>query len=260
MGIEAMLWARDKRVKNVSIKCLLLLLADYSHPETHEAFPTLQTLADQTHLSIASVQRGLKWLEDNGFLIKTHRRNGQRNLSNSYILNLKPRSSPAHPEQLKIDAVTCSNGALSPAQALSSKQKEDLGSPKGLPISKTAPSSGGGAPFKPEVKATKLPDPWFPPQERFDLAVKVYAGNDAMDIDYETRQFISRARSKKWTSFNWDETWAEYIRRSERNYKRWNKEDKPAWAKLTEEEFCKLGPAEAQAAVESGRFVLPFDQ
>ena len=252
MSVEALSWALKQDVKTSNKKCLLLILANYADPETMECYPSIETLAKRSHMSMSSVKRCLTYLIENGFISKVGGRQGGPAKTNRYTVNLR-ETLTAQSEPLETPS-NGSNGHPLTAQSLNHY-------PKGRNTKETAtPSSGAGVGFKPEVKATVLPTDWQPPQDRFEKAVKAFAGDDRMDIAFETQQFISRAKTKRLTSYDWVESWVDYILRSDRNYKRWNKENKKPWAKLTDEEVIYFSPEELQEAIASGRYSLPYEQ
>ncbi len=69
MSWQATSWAKRTRGHaNSTDKLLLMILSDYAHPETWEAWPTQAVLAEDMECSMRTVRRGVARLAAGGFL------------------------------------------------------------------------------------------------------------------------------------------------------------------------------------------------
>jgi DNA-binding transcriptional ArsR family regulator len=94
MSFQAMAWAVQQQPADSKHKFILLMLANYASNEQGECYPSLSELCDATMLSKDSVIRGLKALEEGGFIIVERRRQGNVNLPNTYKLQLAGTGTP----------------------------------------------------------------------------------------------------------------------------------------------------------------------
>ena len=76
MSWQATTWAKGTRgLRSVGDKLVLMILADYAHPETAEAFPSIRTLADDSGMTPRGVIKCLNSLEAQGFLGRVRKGN-----------------------------------------------------------------------------------------------------------------------------------------------------------------------------------------
>lgn len=68
MSIQAVAFVLDTEVSEVAAKMLLVCLANAHNQETGLCCPSVARLADESSMSRRSVQRWLKWLEDEGLI------------------------------------------------------------------------------------------------------------------------------------------------------------------------------------------------
>lgn len=87
MSIQAVSFVLDSDVPEVAAKMLLVCLANAHNNETGLCCPSVNRLAEESNMSRRSVQRWIKWLDENGFLevIEVTSESG-RQQSNSYRL------------------------------------------------------------------------------------------------------------------------------------------------------------------------------
>lgn len=86
MSWQASAWAKKTRgMKSFGEKLVLMVLADYAHPESWIAWPSQDTLADDCEMSRRHVIRCIHSLETQGFL--TQLRRGSKHSPSVYQLN-----------------------------------------------------------------------------------------------------------------------------------------------------------------------------
>lgn len=86
MSVEAMGWALNAPFGG-SPKLVLIGLANHAHSDGRHAFPTVATLSRYAHVDRRTVQRALRWLEENEYVEAEGKGpNGQAN----YRLTMRP--------------------------------------------------------------------------------------------------------------------------------------------------------------------------
>lgn len=68
MSMKKIAWAVHVPITNTNHKMVLIALADHANDSTHDAWPSVSRLAKISALSDRSVQRSLRWLEDNCYI------------------------------------------------------------------------------------------------------------------------------------------------------------------------------------------------
>jgi Helix-turn-helix domain len=88
MSWEATAWAKKQITGSTSRKAVLLVIADYASHDG-ECWPSRELIAEDSEMSVDSVDRALKALEDEGFIfIERGTRRGPYQGTNLYRLNL----------------------------------------------------------------------------------------------------------------------------------------------------------------------------
>jgi len=85
MSVRAITWAFDQKVATLGAKLVLIKLGDHADEEG-VCWPSVATLAEQCGISERAVQYNLRYLEQHGFITRTHRFNGELQTSNLYKL------------------------------------------------------------------------------------------------------------------------------------------------------------------------------
>lgn len=85
MSLQALNWAESQHIGTSSGKALLLVLAKYANPGG-SCWPSQETLAAATELSLDTVQRQTARLEKNGLIRRERRKPGDRFSSYVYFL------------------------------------------------------------------------------------------------------------------------------------------------------------------------------
>jgi hypothetical protein len=84
MSIEALNWAlKQDNIKHSGAKFVLVVLANYADDEGY-CYPSRETIASKTSISIRSVQEHLNWLHQEGYISKQNRKTDSRQTSNLY--------------------------------------------------------------------------------------------------------------------------------------------------------------------------------
>ena len=73
MSFKHIAAALQMKVGDPYAKLILLSLADRADKETNQCWPSLARLAEDTHLSVATVKRKLTYLEEHGFITRNQR-------------------------------------------------------------------------------------------------------------------------------------------------------------------------------------------
>lgn len=68
MSFEALTWAVKQNTANAGQKLVLMMLANYTNPDTGQCNPSQKRLAEKCCMSLASVKRHIETLEQSGFL------------------------------------------------------------------------------------------------------------------------------------------------------------------------------------------------
>ncbi|WP_316859950.1 helix-turn-helix domain-containing protein [uncultured Cohaesibacter sp.] len=89
MSIQDVGWVLDQDIQNPGAKLVLVCIANHIHSRMDYAFPSIDNLALEASMSRRSVQRHIKWLEDENYLtIERSFDRDCRQTSNRYRLNL----------------------------------------------------------------------------------------------------------------------------------------------------------------------------
>jgi hypothetical protein len=70
MSIEAVSWVLRHSDAKLAARLVLIALADYSHPDGSEAYPSVDTIARHANLSRRSAQSALRTLEADGEIVR----------------------------------------------------------------------------------------------------------------------------------------------------------------------------------------------
>ena len=73
MSFKHMAWAFQSVIGDPMAKLLLIALADRADKETHQCWPSLARLSQDTELSSATIKRKLNYLEERGFILRIKR-------------------------------------------------------------------------------------------------------------------------------------------------------------------------------------------
>lgn len=105
MSRQASDWAWKTPAKGGDL-LVLLALADWADPKTHDCYPHVDTIAAKVGLSRRAVQKSVSWLEGVG-IVKVHRATGRGHAS-AYLLNVAVDVFDCCPEDAKA-CTTCTD-------------------------------------------------------------------------------------------------------------------------------------------------------
>jgi len=71
---------------STSEKCVLMLLSNHADPDTDEAWPSRKLIAERAGLSLVTVSKVFKSLEDKGYITVTERFRDDRSQSSNLFL------------------------------------------------------------------------------------------------------------------------------------------------------------------------------
>lgn len=201
MSAKARSWAMEVRVGDPTAKLVLWALADRHNKDTGRCDPSIACLASDTELNERTVQRKLRYLEDEG-LVSASLRKDERGLDlcSSYTLAIPERQSATLPRQ----------PAALPRQRVQGGAAE-------------SPDRGGTVPPKPEVEPeTKpvtpsvsppsrrkrpLPDDWQPTPAHQAIATEQH-----VNLHHEADMFRDDALAKGKTFKDWDKAFNNWLR------------------------------------------------
>lgn len=98
MSAKATFWAWERRVNDATSKLVLLSLADRAN-EKNECWPSLATIAVQTHLSTRAVSRAIRYLTRNKFILSEVRTRSTDPGRSSNLYTILVDSYPSGPEK-----------------------------------------------------------------------------------------------------------------------------------------------------------------
>ncbi len=200
--------------RNAELSCarrmVLVVLADHASGEDARCWPSQQLVADEAGCGIRTVKSHIKWLEDNGYIIRTTKKLGQGNGSRtSYKICLS-----------RLQSDTIDRGAENAGANIARANSCTLRGEKPPITNRQEPSidtSNEVSRAKPrgKARATRLSDNWSPTPNDYAFASK--EGLSQQEINREADKFrdywpnISGAKGRK---IDWSATWRNWIRRA----------------------------------------------
>lgn len=213
MSIEAVSWALKQNLSPPE-KLVLVSLADHHNRATGLCIPGQASVGEQTCMSVRTVQRHMKSLEERGLIVRKarFRPEGRGRTSDSYILqgdNLTPSSASKGDKSGTTNATNQNDQGDTVVVAITGREPE--GNRK---IDKRRPSTD---------RKTGVPDSWQPDpktiQELKDKYPKIQI-TEQIDI------FLDYHRSKASKFADWTAAFRNWVRNAEK-YRAQNSGDKP---------------------------------
>lgn len=224
MSVRAIGWVWDNSESEGAARLVLLAIADCANAPGMDAWPSMAEICRKTRLSERGVQKAIGKLVEIGELEVS--RGAGRGRTNRYRIvmetpnpvrgskpvNPEPRSpeprSPEHssPERRSRNPEQSSPGTVRTVSTTN-------GPPVTPPPAPPPPSAPPATPLRRRPDGlTEIPDDFKPTDSMRRWAVATYG--TAVDIEYETAQFISHFRSTGARRKSWPDAWQKWIRQS----------------------------------------------
>jgi len=209
MSWQASAWAKE-RIKDLSApydKLMLMVLAEYAHPESHEAWPTQATLAEVLGTSERQVRRAIRSLEATGLIAQIQK--GNQYQSSLYRLDVRGFQMSA----AQVDApVISASDTVSPAPAPDNPDQVHRTKSTSAPDSPVT-SNLQEPSLEPTLREKSTPPEWFTILERipeqhkaaiFDWSIDVaLAWFEESGVSEERAVDTALALEAKWGGEGW---------------------------------------------------------
>lgn len=126
MSIQALNWALSQdTLSNSGARFVLLVLCNYAN-EAGQCYPSRETIAKKTSMSVRSVQTHINWLAEHGYLTWSNERNNDnRQTPNIYQLpsaKFAPRGEKPSANSAKAECKSCTEPSANSAQYTSVRE------------------------------------------------------------------------------------------------------------------------------------------
>jgi hypothetical protein len=201
---------------------VLVCLANYAGDDGH-SWPSQQLIADESGCGIRSVKDHLKWLEENGFMIRKTKSLGQGNGSRtSYHIMLPrltrtPLDARAEIAGANIARAKSRNceGSIPP---LTNRQEPSITTANAVVVRASAPPPIAEQPKraaqpKSSARGSRIPSNWTPTPQ--DYAFASSEGLTREEINREAdkfRDYWTAASGRNACKLDWQATWRNWIR------------------------------------------------
>ena len=219
--ISAVLNCRDPELTS-SRRMVLVCLANYAGDDGH-SWPSQQLIADESGCGIRSVKDHLKWLEENGFMIRKTKSLGQGNGSRtSYHIMLPrltrtPLDARAEIAGANIARAKSRNceGSIPP---LTNRQEPSVTTANAVVVRASAPPPIAEQPKRAaqprsSARGSRIPSNWTPTPQ--DYAFASSEGLTREEINREAdkfRDYWTAASGRNACKLDWQATWRNWIR------------------------------------------------
>lgn len=220
--ISAVLNCRDPELTS-SRRMVLVCLANYAGDDGH-SWPSQQLIADESGCGIRSVKDHLKWLEENGFMIRKTKSLGQGNGSRtSYHIMLPrltrtPLDARAEIAGANIARAKSRNceGSIPP---LTNRQEPSVTTANAVVVRASAPPPIAEQPKRAaqprsSARGSRIPSNWTPTPQ--DYAFASSEGLTREEINREAdrfRDYWIATTGRNACKLDWEGTWRNWIRR-----------------------------------------------
>jgi biotin operon repressor len=219
--ISAVLNCRDPELTS-SRRMVLVCLANYAGDDGH-SWPSQQLIADESGCGIRSVKDHLKWLEENGFMIRKTKSLGQGNGSRTSYHIMLPRLSRtpldaraeiAGANIARAKSRNC-EGSIPP---LTNRQEPSITTANAVVVRASAPPPIAEQPKraaqpKSSARGSRIPSNWTPTPQ--DYAFAASEGLTREEINREAdkfRDYWTAASGRNACKLDWQATWRNWIR------------------------------------------------
>lgn len=221
-----MLWAMESApVTDPTSAMIVMALADRAADDGTAAWPSHQQIADRARVSVATVKRRLRELEDTGVI-----RRGDQELVSHFqprhrpvVWDLVMDSAIAHPiaqNEPSPESDSSNEAEPTPCDSSAVSYKQSLSTSYGSRTVHSARERANADPSasKTSSKGTRITEDWLPPEPVRQSMMARYPG---VDYRHEHEKFIDYWLSKPGAAgvkLDWDATWRNWIRTAyERN-------------------------------------------
>lgn len=219
--ISAVLNCRDPELTS-SRRMVLVCLANYAGEDGH-SWPSQQLIADESGCGIRSVKDHLKWLEENGFMIRKTKSLGQGNGSRTSYHIMLPRLSRtpvdaraeiAGANIARAKSRNC-EGSIPP---LTNRQEPSITTANAVVVRASAPPPIAEQPKRAaqprsSARGSRIPSNWTPTPQ--DYAFASSEGLTREEINREAdkfRDYWTAASGRNACKLDWQATWRNWIR------------------------------------------------
>lgn len=219
--ISAVLNCRDPELTS-SRRMVLVCLANYAGEDGH-SWPSQQLIADESGCGIRSVKDHLKWLEENGFMIRKTKSLGQGNGSRTSYHIMLPRLSRtpvdaraeiAGANIARAKSRNC-EGSIPP---LTNRQEPSITTANAVVVRASAPppipeQPKRAAQPRSSARGSRIPSNWTPTPQ--DYAFASSEGLTREEINREAdkfRDYWTAASGRNACKLDWQATWRNWIR------------------------------------------------
>jgi len=219
--ISAVLNCRDPELTS-SRRMVLVCLANYAGDDGH-SWPSQQLIADESGCGIRSVKDHLKWLEENGFMIRKTKSLGQGNGSRTSYHIMLPRLSRA-PLDARAEIAGANiaraksrncEGSIPP---LTNRQEPSVTTANAVVVRASAPPPIAEQPKRAaqprsSARGSRIPSNWTPTPQ--DYAFASSEGLTREEINREAdkfRDYWTAASGRNACKLDWQATWRNWIR------------------------------------------------
>lgn len=200
MSVQAITWAIEQDIRKPGAKLVLICAANYAD-RAGLCWPSQETLAKDASMGKRTVWGHLSWLEENGFIERTPRREGKERASDLIQLNLGNLNSPnrrvEEPSTRKKEGVELADSCNLNSQT-SAKEPS-------LEPSENRQREGARA-----RRATPLPLDWNYSGEDEAWALERWP---AEVVEHETEKFVNHVRSNERERKDWSAEWRKWMLR-----------------------------------------------
>lgn len=199
-------WVIDADISDRAVR-VYAILARYADSETHQAFPSRETLAQRARCHWRSIDRAIAELIELGAVTKTHRKHGKEYQSNIYTLKrVLPRVSRG-----TASGVT---GVLT-GESVGTDTAGNLTRTTELEPEELEPQNYIDT-KKSLNRNHRLPENWYPSERLLEMFATKWPD---VDRDFEIDQFINYWHAEGKTKADWDRAFQVWMNRAEQRGK-----------------------------------------
>ncbi|WAW09753.1 helix-turn-helix domain-containing protein [Oxalobacter vibrioformis] len=205
MSFKVMTWASRQKVGGSSAKALLLVMANLADDQGI-CYPSQRYLSEVLEQNIKTVQKNIKFLQENGFLVDTGKRVG--GTKSVIVYQLSMSKAPPKTDELN-----------TPKVGVPPKTEYALNYPEAPPILPRSTPKNGVRTQKEykgnrdsAARGTRLPDDWQPSEEMISYCRQKRPDLDPHEVGERFRDFWLSKPGKDGRKADWAATWRNWVR------------------------------------------------